>query len=129
MGLVYVDMEVFRNGGRKRKVRLLVDSGATYSVLPERVWPGLGLKPKRALEFTLADGTIVRRRVSDCRFRFQAIDAPSPVILGEANDAALLGTVTLENLGFVLNPFERTLRPTRMLLASLSEQGARGAPG
>ena len=42
---------------------------------------------------------------------------PSPVILGQPGDKALLGTVTLEILGSVLNPFNRTLQPMRMLLA------------
>jgi hypothetical protein len=40
----------------------------------------------------------------------------SPVILGEGDDEALLGMVTLEILGFVLNPFKRTLQPMRMLM-------------
>jgi hypothetical protein len=39
------------------------------------------------------------------------------VILGEPGDEALLGVVTLENLGLVLHPFSRTLQPARMLLA------------
>jgi hypothetical protein len=38
------------------------------------------------------------------------------VILGEAGDEALLGAVTLEILGLMLNPFDRTLTPMRMLL-------------
>jgi len=50
-------------------------------------------------------------------FRYQGIHAPSPVVLGELQDEALLGTITLEALGLVLNPFERTLRPMRMRLA------------
>src|SRR5438874_5797288 len=103
MGLVYVEMGVAREGGPEQTVRFLVDSGAVYSVLPWRVWRALGLKPKRTLEFTLADGTPVRRRVSECRFIYQGIDATSPVILGERRDEALLGTHTLESLGLVLN--------------------------
>jgi len=39
------------------------------------------------------------------------------VILGEPGDEALLGVVTLEILGLVLRPFDRALRPARMLLA------------
>ncbi len=42
---------------------------------------------------------------------------PYPVILGEPDDEALRGAVTLEILGFVLHPFKRTLEPMRMLLA------------
>jgi len=40
----------------------------------------------------------------------------TPVILGQPGDEPLLGAVTLEILGFVLNPFQRTLQPMRMLL-------------
>ncbi|PYS11939.1 MAG: aspartyl protease, partial [Acidobacteria bacterium] len=35
---------------------------------------------------------------------------------GEPGDAALLGVVTLENLGLVFNPFTRTLHPMRLLM-------------
>ena len=117
MGLVHVDLEVSREGGPRQTVEFLVDSGAVYSVLPWRVWQRLKLKPMRTLKFTLADGTTVRRRVSECRFRYNGLEASSPVVLGERKDEALLGTVTLETLGLVLNPFERTLRPMRMMLA------------
>ena len=41
-----------------------------------------------------------------------------PVFLGERNDAALLGVLTLEGMGLVLNPFERTLKPMRLMLAA-----------
>ncbi len=119
MGLVHIDLEVSSEGGARATVRFLVDSGATYSLLPEAVWRLLSLVPKRALDFTLVDGTIIRRQVSECRFIYQGIDAFSPVILGEPNDEGLLGAVTLENLGLVLNPFERTLQPMRLRLAAL----------
>jgi hypothetical protein len=39
------------------------------------------------------------------------------VLLGENGDEALLGTVTLEELRVVLNPFTRQLQPMRMILA------------
>jgi hypothetical protein len=64
MGLVHVDLEVSRDGGRAQTVRFLVDGGAAYSVLPQRVWRALGLKPKRRLEFTLATG---RPSAAACR--------------------------------------------------------------
>jgi predicted aspartyl protease len=117
VGLVHVDLQVSRDGGPRETVRFLVDSGAVYSVLPWRVWRRLGLRPRRTLEFVLADGTVIRRRVSDCRFAYGDVDAPGPVILGGRRDAALLGAVTLETLGLVLDPFARTLRPMRMRLA------------
>jgi hypothetical protein len=39
------------------------------------------------------------------------------VILGEEGNEALLGTITLEILGLVLDPFKRSLQPMRMMLA------------
>lgn len=119
MGVFHVDIEVSSETGARESVSFMADSGATSSVLPRRVWRALGLQPKRTLEFSLVDGTTIRRRVSECRFTYQGVDAFSPVILGEKNDEALLGAVTLENLGLVLNPFDRTLRPMRLRLGAV----------
>lgn len=122
MGLTYVDGVVqsplARN--RRRQVRFLVDSGAVYSVLRRADWRALGLKSMRELEFVLADGTRLRRRVSECLFDLEGRQATSPVVLGQSEDEALLGAVTLETLGLVLNPLTRRLQPMRMLPARLS---------
>jgi len=123
MGLVHVPMVVKGRGGRSRTVKMLVDSGAAWSLLPEADWRALGLKPERTYQLSLADGTTIERKVSDCRFCYQGVEAPSPVILGEHEDVALLGVVTLESLALVLNPFDRTLHPMRLLLMQL-----RGGP-
>jgi hypothetical protein len=40
------------------------------------------------------------------------------VILGEPGDEPLLGVITLEELGLVLNPFNRTLQPMKTLLVT-----------
>ncbi len=111
---------MWREGGPSRKVEFLVDSGATLTVMPWPVWHALGLEPLRTMRFRLADGRVMHRRISDCRFRFRRAEAPSPVILGERRDTALLGTLTPEALGLVLNPFERTLRPMRVMLAAVA---------
>jgi predicted aspartyl protease len=124
MGMVYADVEVDREGEPPRPVRFLVDSGALYSVLPRAVWYALGLVPTRQMEFVLADGSLIDRPVSHCFFTYAGIRAPSPVVLGAPGDDALLGTITLENLGLVLNPFDRTLRPIRARLAAMSSPPA-----
>ena len=64
-----------------------------------------GLKPKRRMSFTLADGTEIERDVSECYIELPQGDGHTPVVLGEKGDDALLGAVTLEILGLVLNPF------------------------
>lgn len=101
----------------EQSVRFLIDSGAIYSLLPEPVWQAIGLAPKREMDFALADGTTIRRAVSECHIALQQGDAYTPVVLGQPGDAEpLLGVVTLEILGLVFDPFRRTLHPMRALL-------------
>jgi predicted aspartyl protease len=95
----------------------MVDSGALYSVLPEKTWRALRLTPLRTADFVLADGTVITRRVSECRFEIGGQAATSPVVLGEGDDGPLLGAVTLETLGLMLNPLNRELVPMRLMLA------------
>jgi len=116
MGVTYIEGTVTGPAGKRAAARFLVDSGATYTLLPEEVWKAIGLLPKRAAAFTLADGTTVERNVSECHIALPQGDGHTPVILGEPGDEALLGVVTLEILGLVLNPFTRELQPMRMLL-------------
>jgi hypothetical protein len=56
--------------------------------------------------------------VSECRFRVKGRTATSPVVLGGADDAPLLGAVTLETLGLMINPLTRELLPMRLMLAA-----------
>jgi clan AA aspartic protease len=117
MGLTFVQGVV--RGAKKQSatVEFLIDSGAVYSLLPEKDWKAIGLKPKRRMSFTLADGTKVERSISECHISLPQGDAHTPVILGEPGDEPLLGVVTLEILGLVLDPFKRSLLPMRAMLA------------
>jgi clan AA aspartic protease len=117
MGLTYIEGVVTGTKNKKTTLQFLVDSGAKYTLLPEKVWKSLALKPKRTMTFTLADGTSVERGISECHIALPQGDCHTPVILGETGDEALLGVVTLEILGLVLNPFNRTLQPMRAMLA------------
>jgi len=116
MGITYVSGTVTGPTGQRR-LDFLVDSGATYTLLPIDVWQAIGLTPKRALTFALADGTKMERQISECHIALDVGEGYSPVILGEPGDAPLLGVVTLENLGLIFNPFTRKLQPMRLSLA------------
>jgi len=61
MGLVFVEGTVTGPSGQEARLQFLVDSGATYTLLPRNVWPPLGLVPKGSVRFTLADGSIIER--------------------------------------------------------------------
>jgi predicted aspartyl protease len=117
MGITYIDGVARGPTDKEDAVRFLIDRGATYSLLPTSVWQSIELEPTREQTFTLADGTAIQRRISTCYLMIPQGQDYSPVILGEPGDEALLGVVTLEILGLLFNPFNRTLQPMRMMLA------------
>ena len=117
MGLTYIEGVLTGPAGAKATVNFLMDSGAPYTLVPAEEARALGLQPKRTLSFSLADGTAIERQVSECHLSLPQGEGHTPVILGEPDDEALLGAITLEELGLVLNPFTRTLQPMRMMLA------------
>lgn len=106
-----------RSARGKALVRFLVDSGAVYSLVPAKVLMQLGIRPHRKIEFALADGRTISRRVGDAYFEHLGTGGAAPVIFGEEGDHPLLGATTLASLGLVLDPFKRRLLPMRMLLA------------
>jgi clan AA aspartic protease len=114
--VLYVQGQVRGPEGQQAQVKFLLDSGVTYSVFPKEAWKKIGLKAKRKMSFTLADGTTIERAISEAYVVLLQSEAHTPVVLGEDGDQALLGVVTLEILRLVFNPFDRTLQPMRMLL-------------
>src|SRR5689334_17354349 len=114
MGVTFVSGTAISPVGQRR-LDFLVDSGAQYTQLPREVWEPLALSARRSQRFRLADGTLMERDIGNCVIALDQLgETPTPVILGGAGDAALLGAVTLEELGLVLNPFTRTLHPANL---------------
>jgi predicted aspartyl protease len=118
VGITYLKLQIAnpRQPRRAESLELLVDTGAVYSVVHGRVLRRLGIKPDRTKEFTPADGSHARRRIGGAVLQVDGRRGPSPVIFGEKDDAALLGAVTLEALGLMIDPLKRPLRPLPMLL-------------
>ncbi len=96
---------------RAREVKFLVDSGAICAVVPRRILSELGIVPQRVDSFSLADCSQIQREVGSAMFTYQEKTSAAPVIFGEEGDAVLLGGITLESLGLMLDPLRRELRP------------------
>ena len=122
MSITYTSFKVkeSRKSTSEKKVDFMIDSGAVYSLVPGEVLDALGIEPYKTVEFALADGTKISRKVGDAYFEYNNEGGSAPVIYGEQGDTALLGATTLEALGLVLNPFSRTLHPMRLLMAKLN---------
>lgn len=121
MGLTHLKIEIANpaNPTVWEELEFLIDSGATASVVPESVLEKLGIKPLAEREFRLANGQSIRRRIGAAAFRYEGRVAAAEVIFGEEGDFTLLGVLTLEALGFALDPLRRELRPLPMILAGL----------
>ena len=119
MGLTSLTIEVGNPARPKatRKVKFLVDSGAIYSVVPERILKELGIKPLAIEEYHLADGSEIMRKKAIALFRHGKRIGGADVIFGEEGDSTLLGATTLESLGLILDPIKRQLKPLPMILA------------
>lgn len=113
MGMTDITLTVISHQDPKKKalVNFLVDSGASYTSLPTQVVKELDIKPKFEETFSLADASTITRKIGNALIRWRGREVATPVILGERGDSALLGAITLESLGVVLDPLKRQLRP------------------
>jgi predicted aspartyl protease len=92
----------------------LVDSGATFTVVPGDELRKIGVKPTREESFSLVDGKVIKRKIGNVLFEYEGVEGAAPVIFGEKDDAKLLGAFTLEALGLVLDPLKRTLHKAHL---------------
>jgi predicted aspartyl protease len=103
------------NGGVTRSGDALVDTGATYAVLPRSILRDeLGVEPVDEMEFTLADGRLVSLPVGDVYLTVENRTAPSRVVFGE-DGQCLLGATTLQVLGLIPDTTNHQLIPAPML--------------
>ena len=116
MGLVFLDIDIANPAHAETfqpehflTEHFLIDSGAIYSVVQRPVLEALGIQPHSRRTFTLANGDQIERDMGDALFRYKDHRGAAPVIFGEPGDSNLLGVVTLEALGYVLDPLKREL--------------------
>ena len=102
------------------EVEMLADSGALYSVVPSELLDRIGVRPTHVEEFELADGSVIERRMGGAHVTVRGREALANVIFGEPGDSTLLGVVTLEELGFVIDPSKGDLKPIQFRLGRLS---------
>lgn len=107
------------NSQKQAEVEFLVDSGAHFTVVPSKIVEKLGLRPSFEQSFSLADGKTIKRKVGNVMVKFEDREMAVPVVLGEKNDEALLGVTTLENFGLMLDPFQRKIYKSRLMLGCL----------
>ncbi len=112
MGVFSITMEVGDpQGGNFEAVDALVDTGASYSMLPASLLRRLGVASHGQRPFLLADGRRVTREIGQTRIRIEDQTLMTVVVFGDEDTQCLLGAVTLEEFGLGIDPVARKLIP------------------
>ncbi len=124
MGLTFLKIEVGNPAQPEIRVevKLLVDSGAIYSVVPRGILDKLGIKPLAEEKFKLANGETITRKKGGALFKYGERIGVADVIFGAPGDSNLLGAFTLEALGLALDPLKRELKLLPMVIAPVNSK-------
>jgi aspartyl protease family protein len=117
MGLVTVRAKI--SAKRKARVDFLVDTGATYTVIPPGLAKSIGAAPStEKFRVTLADGRSMRLGACLVGIELAGRRGPTTALVLEGAEP-LLGAETLEALGLRVDPGKRRVEPSRSRAAVL----------
>ena len=105
------------DGSASETVEALVDTGATYTWIPQPVLERLEVAPTTRRRLQLADGNIIEREAGQIRITVDGESVFTLCIFGDPETMPLLGAVTLEEFGLAPDPVRQRLIPVVGLLA------------
>ena len=124
MGIFYVDLEIGDPSGQSfETVEALVDTGASYTVMPPSLLGKLGIVPDSRRAFVLADGARIERDLGETRVRMRGEERTSPVVFGSEGATPLLGALTLEIFSLGVDPVRKRLVPVDNLIGTQAPRG------
>lgn len=85
-------------GGERRTIEALVDTGSTFTSVPQQVLNELGVEPRREVTLRLADGTSHLQPLGRVLVQLDGIEEITFVVFGEPESPPTIGAVTLETL-------------------------------
>ena len=96
---------------RRQSVRLLVDSGSTYTWVTASVLRALGVTPTERRRVMTIEGQIVERDAAEILITLEGRTLHTLCLFGDAGDLDVLGAYTLEGFGLGVDPVQRKLIP------------------
>lgn len=116
MGEVHAQIIVKGLEGAKR-MRLLVDTGSTFTWTRANRLRELGIRPLEEYPFDTVQGQDVTRPVGEGRVEYQGDTRTTVVVFAQRGDGEVLGLHALEGLALEVDPVHRRLRKGRRLRA------------
>ncbi len=99
------------DGQRSLEIEAMVDTGASYTMVPANLLEGLGVLPIDKISLLLADGRRAEYDIGEARATINGRSIPTLVVFGENHARALLGAYTLEGLRLAVDPAHGKLVP------------------
>ena len=116
MSTFFITMQVAdRFNERYANIDALVDTGSSYSSLPEGLLEELGIVREETRRFELADNRIVEYNLGETRVRIEGREKTVPVMFAPNDTMPLVGATTLEILGLGIDPLAEKLVPVNAL--------------
>jgi predicted aspartyl protease len=113
MGHLHTDMTVRGSKAAVELKNVLIDTGATYTVLPEEVLEQVGAaRIPTEVEVELGNGETVKAKAYGVAIKIEEVEAPSISITFEGSQT-VIGVETLESIGLKLDPTAGKLEFTR----------------
>lgn len=91
------------------EIEAVVNTGSTLSWIRRRRLESLGIKPYRRQAFKTITGQMVERDVAAAMIIYDDHVAVTDVVAAEDTDTEVIGAITLEALGYRVNPVTRRL--------------------
>ncbi|MEM2896391.1 MAG: aspartyl protease family protein [Candidatus Bathyarchaeia archaeon] len=118
MGHTYVIVKVYDLSlSSCREVKLMVDTGSTYTWVSKELLSKLRIKPDRKRDFRTIEGKIIKRLAGMGIVECMNERAPTIFVFAEEGDAEVLGVHALEGLGLEVDPTTKELRKVKAVLA------------
>ena len=99
----------------------VVDTGASFTVIPAHILDELGIVRAEQETFILADGSLHNLSIGNATIELQGAVAPAGVVFGSDPHKTLIGFTTLLNLRLAVDPVHRRLLPVDRIVLLDSE--------
>ena len=110
MGVFTVPVEIGDSDGESyARMDALVDTGATFTMVPAPVLRALGLEAIESGAFELADGSRQQFSIGEARIRVAGREVWTMVVFGQEGMTPLLGAYTPERMRLAVDPAGKRL--------------------
>ena len=118
VGTFKADFVIRKQSGSERSVDLrgIVDTGASYTIVPAAILDELGVEREQTVNFTLADGSKRDTDIGWVQMELEGRTGHVYCVFGPGNSPILLGAMALETFALAADAKNRRLIPGQATL-------------